>query len=72
MQYGTRVSDSVCGRCKKRLEMVVLTEAVYQDGIWLHTTCHREGTDQRFQARQLSDILKEGKEGVDRITLPLL
>jgi hypothetical protein len=72
MQYGTLVSDPVCGRCNKRLEMIVLTEAVYQDGSWLHTTCHREGTDQLFRARQLSDVLKEGKQGVDRITSPLL
>jgi hypothetical protein len=72
MQYGTLVSDPVCGQCKKRLDMVVLTEAVHQDGIWLHTTCHREGADQLFRARQLSDVLKEGKRGVEIITSPLL
>jgi hypothetical protein len=71
MQYGNLVPDPVCGRCKKRLEMVVLTEAVYQDGIWLHTACHREGADQLFRATRLSEVLKEVKRGVEIISSPL-
>ena len=32
MQDGNPVPDPICGRCKKKLEMAVRTEAVYQDG----------------------------------------
>jgi hypothetical protein len=71
MRYGTPVPDPVCGRCKKRLDMAVLTEAVYQDGIWFHTACHREGADQLFRATRLADVLKEGKRGMDIIQSPL-
>jgi hypothetical protein len=71
MQYGNRVPDSVCGRCKKKIAMAVLTEVVYQDGLWFHTACHREGADQLLQATRLSDVLKE-VQGVDSITSPLL
>ena len=71
MQYGNPVPDPVCGRCKKKLEMMGLTEAVYQDGIWFHTACHRAGADQLFRATRLSEVLKEGKRGVEMITSPL-
>ena len=37
MQYGNLVPDLVCGRCKHKIAMAVLTEAVYQDGMWWHT-----------------------------------
>ena len=57
MQYGNRVPDPVCGQCKKKLAMAVLTEAVYQDGIWWHTACHRVDTDQRLRATPLSEVL---------------
>jgi hypothetical protein len=72
MQYGTFVSDPVCGQCKKKLEMAVLTEAVYQDGIWWHTACHRQGADQRYQGTRLADVLTDVKRGVQIITSPLL
>jgi hypothetical protein len=72
MQYGNPVYNPICERCKKTLEMAVLTEAVYQDGIWLHTACHREGADQRYRVPRLSEVLKEVKPGVEIITSPLL
>ncbi len=59
MQYGNPVPDPVCGRCKKQIEMAVRTEAVYQDKMWFHTACHREGADQLFRATRLSEVLKE-------------
>ena len=71
MPYGTPVRDPSCGRCKKRLEMAVRPEAVYQDGIWFHTACHREGADQLFRAMRLAAVLTAGKRGVERITAPL-
>ena len=49
----------------------VRTEAVYQDKMWFHTACHREGADQLFRATRLSEVLKEVKRGVDIITSPL-
>jgi hypothetical protein len=45
MQNGNPGQDPVCGRCKQKIEMAVRTEAVYQDGIWFHTACHRAGAD---------------------------
>ena len=51
--------------------MAVRTEAVYQDGIWFHTACHRAGADQLFRATRLSEVLKEAKRGVEMITSPL-
>ena len=72
MQDGNRVPDPVCGQCKKQLQMAVLTEAVYQDGIWWHTACHRKGADQRYQVTRLSDVLKDVKRGVEITTSPLL
>ena len=71
MQDGTLVPDPVCGRCNKKIEMAVRTEAVYQDKIWFHTACHREGADQLFRATRLSVVLKDVKRGVDIITSPL-
>jgi len=71
MQVGNPVPDPVCGRCKKKIERDGLKEAVYQDGLWFHTACHREGADQLFRARRLSDVLKEIKRGVEIITSPL-
>jgi hypothetical protein len=71
MQYGNPVPDLVCGRCKKKLDMAVLKEAVYQDGLWLHTTCHQEGVDQLFRATRLVDVFKAGKRGVEIIQSPL-
>jgi len=71
MQYGNPVTDPVCGRCKKKIEMAVLTEAVYQDEIWFHTACHREGADQLFRAMRLSNVLTEGTRGVEMIQSPL-
>src|SRR5262245_12211716 len=72
MQYGNRVPDPVCGQCKKQLPMAVLTEVVYQDSIWFHTACHRQGADQRYQGTRLSDVLTDVKRGVESITAPLL
>jgi len=72
MQYGNLIPDPVCGRCKQKLEMAGRKEAVYQDGIWFHTTCHREGADQFLRATRLSDVLKDIKRGVDIIQSPLL
>ena len=71
MQVGNSVPDPVCGRCKKKIEMAVRKEAVYQDGLWFHTTCHREGADQLWRATRLSEVLKEIRRGVDIITSPL-
>ena len=71
MQDSHPVPDPVCGRCKKKLEMAVLTEAVYQDEIWFHTACHREGADQLFRATRLAEVLKDIKRGVDIIQSPL-
>ena len=71
MQDGNPVPDPVCGRCKKQLDMAGRKEAVHQDGIWLHTACHRAGADQLFRARRLSDVLKDIKRGVDIIQSPL-
>src|SRR2546422_11121173 len=72
MQYGNPVPDPVCGRCKKKIDMAVRTEVVYQDGIWFHTACHRAGADQLFRATRLADVLKEVRRGVEIITSPLL
>ena len=72
MQDGNPVPDPVCGRCKKQLDMAGRKEAVYQDGIWLHTACHRAGADQLFRARRLSDVLTGGTLGVERSHSPLL
>jgi hypothetical protein len=72
MQYGNRVPDPVCGQCKKKLEMTVLTEAVYQDGIWFHTACHRKGADHRYRAPRLSEVLQDVTRGVEISTSPLL
>jgi hypothetical protein len=66
MQDGHPVPDPVCGRCNKTIE-----RAVRQDGIWFHTTCHREGADQLFRATRLADVLKEAKRGIEIITSPL-
>jgi hypothetical protein len=71
MQDGNPVPDPVCGRCNKKLEMAVLKEAVYQDGLWWHTTCHWDGADQRLRTTQLSEVLQEVKRGVEIITSPL-
>ena len=71
MQVGTPVPDPVCGRCKQQIEREGRKEAVYQDGLWFHTACHRAGADQLFRARRLSDVLKEIKRGVEIITSPL-
>jgi hypothetical protein len=71
MQDGNPVPDPVCGRCTKKIAMTVRQEAVSQDGIWFHTTCHREGVAQLLQARQLSAVLKDIKRGVDIIQSPL-
>jgi hypothetical protein len=51
--------------------MAVRTEAVYQEGLWFHTACHRAGADQLFRATRLAAVLKEAKRGVERITSPL-
>jgi hypothetical protein len=72
MQYGNRVPDPVCGQCKKQLEMAVLTEAVYQDGIWWHTACHRVDTDQRYRVPRLAEVPQDVTRGVEILTSPLL
>jgi hypothetical protein len=71
MQDGNPGQDPVCGRCKQKIEMAVRKEAVYQDGIWFHSACHRAGADQLFRATRLSEVLKEAKRGVEMITSPL-
>ena len=71
MQDGNQGQDPVCGRCKQQIDGVGRTEAVYQDGIWFHIACHRAGADQLFRATRLSEVLKEAKRGVERITSPL-
>jgi hypothetical protein len=71
MQNGNPGHDPVCGRCKQKIERAVRTEAVYQEGLWFHTACHRAGADQLFRATRLSEVLKEVKRGVEMITSPL-
>ena len=71
MQDGNPGQDPVCGRCKQKIEMAVRTEAVYQDEMWFHTACHRAGAEQLLRAMRLSEVLKEAKRGVERITSPL-
>jgi len=71
MQDGDPVPDPTCGRCKAKIELGVRTEAVYQEGIWFHTACHRAGADQLFRATRLSEVFKEIQRGVDIIRSPL-
>jgi hypothetical protein len=71
MQDGNPGQDPVCGRCKQKIERAVRTEAVYQEGLWFHTACHRAGADQLFRATRLAAVLKEAKRGVEMITSPL-
>jgi hypothetical protein len=52
--------------------LAVRTEAVYQEGLWFHTACHRAGADQLLRATRLSEVLKEVKRGVEILTSPLL
>jgi hypothetical protein len=56
---------------QKAMHMTVLKEGLYQDGLWFHTACHREGADQLFRATRLSEVLKEVKRGVEVISSPL-
>ena len=71
MQDGNPGQDPVCGRCKQKIDMAVRKEAMYQDGIWFHTACHRAGADQLFRATRLSEVFKEIQRGVDIIRSPL-
>jgi hypothetical protein len=71
MQDGRPVSDPVCGRCKKKIDRAGRTEAVYQDGIWFHTACHRAGADQLARATRLSEVLKDVQRGVEVSQSPL-
>jgi phage terminase large subunit GpA-like protein len=71
MQYGNPVSDPLCGRCKQKIEMAVLTEAVYQEGRWWHTACHRAGVSQLLQATWLADVFTADKREVELIHSPL-
>ena len=71
MQDGDTVPDPTCGRCKAKIELGGRTEAVYQEGIWFHTACHRAGADQLFRATRLSEVFKEIQRGVDSIRSPL-
>jgi len=71
MQDGNPVPDPICGRCKKKIDRAVRKEVVYQDEMWFHTACHREGADQLFRATRLAEVLTEVKRGVDIITSPL-
>src|SRR3989442_14163045 len=71
MQYGTPVPDPGCGRCKKRLDMAVRTEALYRDGMWFHTACHRAGADQLFRAKRLPEGLTDVKRGGDDNLAPV-
>jgi hypothetical protein len=57
MLYGNPVHDPVCGRCKKPMHIAMLKEGVYQDGLWFHTACHREGADQLYRATRLANVL---------------
>jgi len=70
MQDGNSVPDPICGRCKKKIDMAVRKEVVYQDEMWFHTACHREGADQLFRATRLAEVLTEVKRGVDIIPSP--
>jgi hypothetical protein len=71
MQDGNLVPDPVCGRCNQKIEMAVHTEALYRDGMWFHTACHRAGADQLWRAMRLAAVLKDAKRGVEMITSPL-
>jgi hypothetical protein len=54
------------------MHMTVLKEGVYQDGLWFHTACHREGADQLYRATRLADVLKDGKQRIAMIPSLLL
>jgi hypothetical protein len=71
MPDGPLVPDPGCGRCHKKREMVVRTEAVSQDELWFHPACHRAGAGQRLRATRLAAVLKDVKRGVEIITSPL-
>ena len=72
MLYGNSVSDPVCGRCKRPMHIAVLKEGVYQDGLWFHTACHREGADQLYRATRLADVLKAVEWVGEMIPSPLI
>jgi hypothetical protein len=44
---------------------------VYQDGVWLHPACHRDGADQHLRAMGLTAVLQAAKRGMDLIQSPL-
>jgi hypothetical protein len=71
MQDANPVPDPRCGRCKKQIARVGRTEAVYQDGLWFHTACHREGADQLWRAMRLSKGLKDVQRGGEVSQSPL-
>jgi hypothetical protein len=71
MPDGPLVPDPVCGRCHKKREMVVRTEAVCQDELGFHTACHRAGAGPLLRATRLAAVLKDVTRGVEIITSPL-
>jgi hypothetical protein len=72
MLYRNPVSDPVCGRCKKPMSMAVLKEGVYQEGLWFHTACHREGADQLYRAMRLAHVLQPTEWRDELMPSPLL
>jgi len=70
MQDGHPVPDPVCGRCTTKIERAGRTEAVYQDGIWFHTACHRAGADQLARATRLAEVLNDVQRGREGIPAP--
>jgi hypothetical protein len=72
MLYGNTVHDPVCGRCKQSMHMTVLKEGVYQDGLWFHSACHREGANQLYRAMRLANVLTAVEWGKEMIPSPHL
>jgi hypothetical protein len=64
MRYGNPIHDPVCGRCKQSMQIAMLKEGVYQDGLWFHSACHREGADQLYRAMRLAHGLTDGQQGI--------
>jgi hypothetical protein len=54
------------------MHIAMLKEGVYQDGLWFHTACHREGANQLYRAMRLANVLKDGKGGLEMMPSPLL
>jgi hypothetical protein len=39
------------------MHIAMLKEGVYQDGLWFHSACYREGANQLYRAMRLANVL---------------